>query len=288
MPACVLQSLIKFIQGGSKEADVPNIAPEATSAIAGKRPRGSAVASAGGGFDLMKHERKLRCRDNLFLVANKDFSKLDAVYKRAEAAFMAEYKKFVSNSSGGSSSSALVRLHLTCNERCHSTATVAVSYVMCPAPLHATRMCCLSLAHALCPGVWLAAILLWSRPVHTLPACDVDPAGSVQFSTWINDRVPGINAQLLLMCAGFSAPPPESHGACARGPLREAEAAGRRHLWRAGSAAVILKARQQHRWPQGSDRAAWQRKAFRQPARQPGSAAAGATAAATHRPSAQG
>jgi hypothetical protein len=60
-----------------------------------KRPRADqdGLAEPARAYQVIEHERKLRCRDNLLLVANKDFSKALDVYKAAESVFMAQAKQ---------------------------------------------------------------------------------------------------------------------------------------------------------------------------------------------------
>lgn len=131
-----VQHLISYVLGQSNEATVPNIAPEAAAASIGKRQRDTAAATSGKGtgFELSKHERKLRCRDNLFLVANKDFSRLDAVYKRAEAAFLVECKRFEGKGSGGAAATgSSVRCCDTNNVPAHEVRCAAAHHAMCTA-----------------------------------------------------------------------------------------------------------------------------------------------------------
>ena len=87
----VLQNVQQFLLGNRVEADIPNITSEAAaSASSFKRPRhgSSALDASTSGSKASQHERRLRCRDNLLLVANKDFSKVLDVYKNAEKSYI--------------------------------------------------------------------------------------------------------------------------------------------------------------------------------------------------------
>jgi hypothetical protein len=92
----IVQSVREFLTGTKGEADIPNISTEAAPAAAGvvrKRSRdadGISAASASGTSD---HVRKLRCRENLLLVANKDFTKAIGIWKASEKEFNARLAK---------------------------------------------------------------------------------------------------------------------------------------------------------------------------------------------------
>jgi hypothetical protein len=86
-----VQNVKEFLLGLKGEADIRSISSEAALVSTQKRPRpADGRTEQPPAPKAADRERKLRCRDNLLLVANKDFSKALEVYDAAQKAFLAQ------------------------------------------------------------------------------------------------------------------------------------------------------------------------------------------------------